>query len=256
MSRSAVFVYRNLFAIKGKFANFQKKACSKLYKNGVDIKQFWVFVINLFSPGECIPSPPTDFTEVFGAITRHGLWDYFHYFPLAQIIREFCASDPDRETLIEQYEKDLRAYRAIASIEDYIEFNLDLDICTVPPPAKRAKYDHRYYRRMKWKTDFVDHSLKHLDDVWKVFSTQYLVPDCPPTRLLERICKGCVCIEWLVPSGLIPQLIKRAKINTDFFRKHRILKVTVGDQCIYEDVTSKQVSTLRSSASPRVIHTD
>ena len=150
--------------------------------------------------------------------------------------------------MIEQYEKDLKSYRAIASIEDYIE--LELDACTDPPPAKRAKYDRRYYCPMEWKTDFVDHSLKHLNDVWKVFSTQYLVPDCPPTGLLERICKGCVCIEWLVPSGLIPQLIKTAKINTDFFQKHRILKVTVGVQCIYEAVTSKQVGTIRSSARP------
>lgn len=239
MSRSAGFAYQNLVAIKGKFAKFQRKVCSKLYKNEVDIYDFWLFVITLFPPGDCIPRIPTNFTEVFAAIMRNELWDYFHYSPLVEIIQEFCTSDLEVEGLIDQYEKDLRSYNLVTVIEDYIE--LELDAYTDPPPAK---YDLRYLSPIEWKTDFVDHSVKHLHDVWKVFSTQYLLPNCPPTGLLERIYKGCVCIRWLVPSGLIPQLIETAKFNTDFFQEHHIQKVTVGDECIYEE-TSKQVTSVR-----------
>ena len=69
-----------------------------------------------------------------------------------------------------------------------------------------------------------------------MFSYNYLVPDCPPTALLDRVRKGCLVVTWLVPSGLIELLIKRANIETDFFQQHRILKVTVGDKCVYEDI--------------------
>jgi len=65
------------------------------------------------------------------------------------------------------------------------------------------------------------------------------MPDSPPTALLDRISKGCVSIKWLFPSDLIPQLKKIVEVDTDFFRKHHILKVTVGDQCVYEEEVSK-----------------
>ena len=47
---------------------------------------------------------------------------------------------------------------------------------------------------------------------------------------------------WLVPSGLIPLLIKQARIDVKFFQQHRIQKVTVGNECAYED--SAEESTL------------
>ena len=254
-TKSAVFKYQNRESIKGKFAKFQRKVCSKLLKSEVDINEFWLFVITLFSPGDCIPPPPTDFTKVFAAITRHGLWSYFHFSPLAEIIHEFCASDPEMETLIQQYEKDLKSYTLVTTIEDCIEPMLDsdadqeLDADTDPPPAKRAKYDSRYLCPMEWKTDFVEHSLTYVTDVWKMFSAHYLVPKSPPTALLDRVRSGCVTITWLVPSGLIPQLVKTAKVDTDFFQKHRILKVTVGDQCVYEEETSKDSTSVSNNKS-------
>ena len=104
---------------------------------------------------------------------------------------------------------------------------------------------------VEWKTDFVDNSLQHLLDVWEMFSVQYLVPDSPPTALLDRVCTGCLSVTWLVPSHLIPQFVKRAKVNTTFFQRHRILKVTVSGEIIYEEeVTMKSIEV--SSMVPTV----
>ena len=89
---------------------------------------------------------------------------------------------------------------------------------------------------------FVNHSLQYLAEVWEMFSSHYLLPDSPPTTLLDRVRKGCVSITWLVPSKLIRQLVKIAKIDTHFFQKHRILKVTVEDQCVYNENASTSVS--------------
>ena len=206
--------------------------CRKLLESGIDIEEFQLFVTSQFPPGDCIPSSPASLTEVFKAITNHGLWDYFHFSPLVQIAKKFGGNDPEMESLIQTYKKDLKAYKLVATLENYIEVDIDV---TDPPAAKRAKYDLRYYTPVEWKTEFIDHSIQYLAEVWEIFSCHYLIPDSPPTCVLDRVCKGCFSVTWLVPSDLIPQLIKRTKNDTTFYQQHRILRVTVRDECIYED---------------------
>ena len=216
--------------------------CDKLIKNGVDIEQFRLFVINQFPPGDCIPPPPASLTDIFKAITYHGLWDYLHYSPLVHIVQMFGANDIEMESWVQDYEKDLKAYTIVTELEAYIEPDLDT---AAPPPTKRAKYDRRYYCPVEWKTKFVNHSLKYLADMWKMFSCRYLVPDSPPTALLDRVRKGCFSVTWLIPSHLIPSLIERMKTDTDFFKQHHILTVTVGEECAYKELI--QEHTLVSS---------
>ena len=206
--------------------------------------------MNQFPPGDCIPRSPTSLTEIFEAITHHRLWDYFHYSPLVRIVQKFGSSDQEMERWVQTYKQDLRAYQLVATVEDYIE--TDLDVADPPParcdldiadlPTSCAKYDPRYYHPMEWKTKFIDHSLQHLTEVWELFSSHYLMPDSPPTALLDRVRRGCVSVTWLVSSCLIPSLTKRVKIDTEFFHKHHILKVTVGKECIYEEVTEESTS--------------
>ena len=242
MSKSAVFACENREAIRENFADFQTKACVKLEEIGVNIGEFRLFVTSQFSPGHFIPSLPTSLKEVFEEITHHEMWDYYHYSPLVRIIRKFGDGNPEMEALIQKYRKDLKSYTLVTTIEDCIEaeFNADTD----PPPAMRTKYDPLYLSRVEWKTDFIDHSLKYLTDVWEMFSSHYLVPESPPTALLDRVRTGCVSTTWLVPSSLIPHLIKTAKIDTAFFQKHRILKVMVDDQCVYEEEISKDITSV------------
>ena len=240
MSSKADFAYENQQAINDKFADLLTNVRRKMSKMRIDIEEFLIFVIALFPPGDCIPPSPTNLSKVVEAITRNGLWDYFHYSPLVRIVKKFGHGDPEMETWIKNYKIDLKAYTIVASIEDYIES--DLDTCTDQSQEDRAKYDPRYNCPVEWKTDFVDHSLQHLMNVWEMFSDRYLVPDSPPTALLDRVRKGCVSVMWLIPSYLIPQLVERVKIDTEFFQKFRILKVTVRGKTVYEkttDVSSK-----------------
>ena len=246
MRKSCVFACENLEAIKGKFANFQTNVCNKFEQIGVDIRKFRQYVAIQFSPGNCIPSSPTSLMEIFDAITHHELWDYFHFSPLVRIIQKFGAGDPEMKAWIKEYKKDLKSYKLVATLEDYIDSGYDYEIDSEDhsehPPAKKAKYDPSYLTKMEWKTEFVDHSIQYLTDVWEMFSSHYLLPECPPTALLDRVRKGCVSITWLIPSNLVPQLVKMAKIDTHFFQKHHILKVKVGDQCVYEETSEETTS--------------
>ena len=254
LGMAAIFARENQEAIAAKFADFQTKVCDKLSKKGVDIEQFRLFVTNQFPPGDCIPPPPARLTEIFEAITHHRLWDYLHYSPLVRIAEKFGEDDSEIKGWVQTYKNDLKAYRLVTTVEDYID--APLDTAHTPPakkakydfdvanasPAKKAKYNPRYYSPVEWKTKFIDHSLQYLADVWEKFSAVYLMPDSPPTAMLDHVRRGCFSVTWLVPSALIPSLIERAKIDTDFFQKHHILKVTVGDQCVYEQVTEKETS--------------
>ena len=219
-----------------KFAEFQTRVCDKLVKNGVDTEQVLLFVTNQFPPGDCIPPSPASLMEVFKAITKHGLWNYFHCSPLMRIAKRFGGNDLEMKDWVQTYKQDLKAYSLVTKVEKYIETDLDN---AGPPSAKRVRYDTRYYTPVEWKTEFVDHSLQYLAEVWESFSYHYLVPDSPPTALLDRVRRGCFSVTWLVPTGLIPQLIKGVKIDTEFFQQYRILKVTVGDECIYEKGTEE-----------------
>ena len=253
MSRTADFVRENRQTIKAKFANFQRKVWTKLSKNGVDTKDFRTFVANQFPPGDCIPPSPTSLTEVFDAITYHGLWDYFHYSPLVHITKTYGDNDAEMKDWVQTYKKDLKAFLVVTKVEDYIEADLDTtvedqteaDLSNAdPPPAKKAKHDPRYNCpvEVKLDTSLVDHSLQYLAEVWEMFSARYLLPDSPPTALLDRVREGCLSITWLVPTSLIPSLIRNVKTDTTFIQHHHILKMTVGDQCVYEEVTEESIS--------------
>ena len=236
LSKAADFARENRQVITAKFADFQTKVCNKLFQKGVNTKEFRLFVRNQFPPGDCIPPPPAGLTEVFEAITHHGLWDYFHYSPLVQIAKKFAADDPEMEGWVETYKRDLKAYNLVTTVEEYIETDLEI---AGPPSANRAKYNSRYYTPMEWKTKFVDHSLQYLAEVWELFSYHYLVPDSPPSALLDRVRRGCFSMTWLVPSGLIPSLIKRMQLETEFFQQYRIVKVTVGNECVYKETAEE-----------------
>ena len=217
--------------------------CNKMFKNKVDIENFLLFVAALFPPGDFIPPLPTNLTRVFDAITHHGLWDSLHYSPLVRIVRKFGAGDPEMEAWIQGYKKDLRSYTLLTTVEDCIES--ELLASAEPPPAKRAKYDPRYCCPVEWKTDFVDHTLRYLADVWEMFSDRYLLPDSPPTALLDRVRRGCISVIWLVPLYLIPQLLKIV-VDTTFFRKHHILKVTVGGEVVYDEEVARETTEVSS----------
>ena len=227
--------------------------CERLVKNKANIELVRLFVKNQFPPGDCIPPPPAGLIEIFRAITHHGLWDYLHYSPLVKIVQRFGAQDLELESYVETYKKDIKSFRLVTKVEDVID--ADVDFADIPPakkaknttdvdeahfpPEERAKNNLHYYCPVEWKTEFIDHSLQYLAEVWEVFSCRYLQPKSPPTALLNHVREGCFSITWLVPSYLIPALNKRAKTDTDFFQQHHIVRVTVGEECIYEDISEE-----------------
>ena len=209
-----------------------------MIQNGVDIEEFRFFAVTSFPPGDVIPPSPTTLTEIFMAITHHHLWDYFHYSPLEHIVSKFGDGDPEMETWVQTYKEDFSSYISTLQILDYIE----------PNPTTRCSL--RYCCPVEWKITFANNTLQYLYDMWELFSAQYLEPDPPLTSLLECVheveSSTSAAVTWLVPSYLIPQLIKKVKVNTTFLQKHGIWNVIVADQCIYDEQEAIDNTTVSS----------
>ena len=187
LSKATAFVHANHQTIRNKFADFQAKVCNKLLKKGVNSEIFQLFVISQFPPGKCILQSSASLTNMFEAITHQGLWDYFHYSPLVQIVKKFCANDHEMQSCVQTYKEDLKSFSIVTTVEAYIEADLDV----ADPPENRTKYNPLYYRPVGWGSEHIHHTLQYLDDVWELFSDgQYLVPDSPPTVIRDRICKS------------------------------------------------------------------
>ena len=87
-----------------------------------------------------------------------------------KIIEKFGFQDPEMESWVETYEKNLKSFCLATKVEE-------TDLCVADfSLEKKAKYGLHYYCPVEWKTEFIDHSLQYITDVWKVFPCCYLGP--------------------------------------------------------------------------------
>ena len=227
---------KNRRRIDAMFASLLTNVCKKLSKKSLDIEDLRTFLTAYFYTSECIPRS-SNINEMFEAVTRHKLWDYWNYHPLEEIVQEFAADDQEIKSWIETYKQDLKSYKVTTKLIDHIA---DSDSSYESPSEEKqleqpAKYDQRYYRTLsfKLKTKVTDHTLKYIDDLWGKISDLYDLP--PRVVILDSIHKGCVSIVWLIPSHLAPKILSAAPHSGDFYRRHEITRVEIDGKCLYQE---------------------
>lgn len=240
----AEVTHQNIQNISAKYATLLANVYSRLQQKGVDVREFLLFVVTRFPPGDCIPHSG-DLAEIFEAITRNRLWDFLNYQPLENIVQHFGGNDEKMKEWVKEYKADLAGFKACTKILNYLsvvesdssfdESDSDSDQPNLP---KVARYDVRYYRKLslKLKVKVTDQSLSYIDDIWTSVSEYLLLP--PLSVLLDHICKGSITMVWLIPTGLVPQSLKRIRQGSDFFRQNSIESVTLDDQCVYNEEAS------------------
>ena len=217
-----------------------KNTCRKLRERPINFEDLQTFLTSYFSPGECIPKS-ANINEIFNAISRHDLWDYWNYYPLEEIVQGFAADDQEILSWIETYRHDLESYKVTTKLLDHIAADSVLIVDELEPVEQPARHDRRYYQKLsfKLKMDFTDHSLKYIDEFWNKFASLYGLP--PYVVLLDHIRKGCVSIVWLVPSHLAPKILSGAPLSDDFYQKHEIVRVEFDGECIYQEKENHKV---------------
>ena len=218
--------------IQGKFAKLlqivrkylQKKMSEDQIKDDLRL-----FILELFpdiSP-DLIPNS-SNLKEIFEAMRRNRLWNYMNYFSLEQIVKQFCDDNPEMMAEIEKFKKDRAGFQLATKIRAYI------------PAAKACKHEQLnpvnpdHFTKLSYKLDecVADYSLKYLEELWHSLSFHMQLP--PITLLFETIESGCIQIDFLIPTKLVPRVIYQAQYSTYFYRMHHICSVTVGHNCIYE----------------------
>ena len=240
--------HENHQKINGKFASLLTDVCQKLQNGDISVDNFRLFVIALFPPGDCIPKS-SDLRQIFEVITRHGLWNYWHYSPLQQIVEKFAADDQDMKTWIKNYKNDLVGFKASTRILDFIpvvesESSFDDSDAEELHMAKLAKYDHRYFRKLsvKLKVKVTDQSLMYIESLWESFADYLFLP--PLAAMFEHVHSGCIVVVWRIPSALVPLICQKAPQASDFFREHQVVRVQVGHKIIYEDESFSEESAI------------
>ena len=229
--------------------NVYNRLHNKLQEKTLDIQEFRLFVIARFPPGDCIPQSE-NLGNVFEAITRNGLWDFWNYQLLEDIVHQFGGDDKQMEDWMNKYKADLVGFKICTKIIHYLrvvesDSSFDESDQDQPTQQKLAKYDRKYFRKLslRLKVKVTDQSLSYIDDIWRSVSEYLLLP--PLAAILDCICKGSITVVWLIPIGLVPQLLKQIRQAGDFFQQQNIESVTVDDQCVYD----KQISAVEQIQS-------
>ena len=240
---------QNKRIITTKYATLLTNVYNRLQQKQTNVREFRLFVIARFPPGDCIPQSG-DLGELFEAITRNGLWDFWNYQPLEDIVHQFGADDKQMEDWVNKYKADLAGFKACTKIVHYMavvesDSSFDESDQDQPTQPKQAKYDRKYYHKLsvRLKVKVTDQSLSYIDDIWRSVSEYHLIP--PLSSLLDHICKGSITVVWLIPTGLVPRLLKQIHEAGDFFHQHRITSVTLHDRCVYDE----EISTMEQRQS-------
>ena len=117
---SAKIVKENHAKIKGSYATLVRKVRSKLGGKDIDMKDFRLYILNLFPPGDLI-ADTISVADIFEAVSRHQLWDYSYCTPIEEIAKEFGGDDLELRRWIDDYKSELAGFKATTKIVDYIK---------------------------------------------------------------------------------------------------------------------------------------
>ena len=200
-------------------------------------RKLQLFVVRLFNvPGNSVPVS-SDVSVIFETMRSLKLLTYLNIAGLEQIIKHFCADDLEAESKMEQYKRDLSGFELATKIKDsdYISKARSTfpDLIATSPAEILPKQTPAYLKELAVKLEHcvADYHLDYLRELWKLLSTVLSLP--PLYLILDAVIMNSVLVVWLIPTNVVSEATERAKQNADFFKKHPILKVTIGDDCVY-----------------------
>ena len=230
---------QNQGTIRAKYAALLTRVCNRLKQKQINVRDLRLFMITLFSNGDCIPHS-TDIQGIFEAITCKQFWDYWNYSPLEAIVQQFGADDAEMLSWVSEYKHDLAGFKACTKIVDYLsvvesDTSFDESDSDEPTAATPAKYDRRYRRRLsvKLKVNIAEHTLLYIDRLWSSIAEILFLP--PLSALLDCIRKGCITIVWLIPTGLTPRCLQQVPRASSFFRANSIQSICLEERCIFSE---------------------
>lgn len=161
------------------------------------------------------------------------LLTYINYFPLEEIIKRF--GDDDMKSKMEIYKGYLKLAVRIKEYDPKVrsKFGNDYDIFA---SEDRPNVLHSLERlTIELEEGVGEFQLEYIDELWTSVSCILSLP--PLALLLDIVVKNSILVVWLIPSNLVAKAIEKAQESAGFFSKQPILKVTIGEYCVYKAVS-------------------
>ena len=245
----------NLMKIKQKFSGLRLATKTRLEQSAcLNVCDFKHLLIDLFSTVldhtelkylvDTVLYGCTSVADIFNNITEHQLWDHINPDILVYLVKHFAPDDDDDELkqLVEQYDNALGGFVIQCSIQEYLLKSSLLcsncDIQELPEPELFAQLS------IKINTpDILKESLNYVVELWESFSKRLQVPK--PALILHGIANECLCVTWMIPGFLIPQITKEVGQCRPFFEQRQFSWVKLNNFQVYPFVDPKVTNVTR-----------
>ena len=249
--------------IKGKFSTLVTKSRRKLQSRKIDVDDVQMFLVTLYSSPDSKDGSDTVTTvvesarsldEIFRALSKHRLWDYFNYYLLQSIIEEFADDDDELKRMMEQYQEDLTGHILTLRIQTYLDAtNHPITTSDSDNEFAPLQQDYELFRKLtvKCEVNITNHTLSYVINLWRSLAKQFALPRL--AMILHNIAEGCIGITWLIPANLVEHVTQMARETTNMFAEENILRVTLEEQCIYPMETELEA---KLETEPSVLETE
>ena len=223
--------------VRGQFLSLLDKVQSVLQANQVSVDRVRQFLIRYFHSNTWV-SKTSNLGELFDAVSVAKLWNYDHYGPLEEIIKQLL---PNESKLISEYKNQLNAYNTVTKITDFIKQS-KIEAAEQDPDEPLAVQDFTFkeYRKLKVRLDLKrkvsETTLSDVDKLWRSLAKEFDLPCL--TAVIRSIVMGSLEVTWLILPHIADQIITTYKAKdpkvTDMFCEHNaIVELKIGDVVLY-----------------------
>ena len=230
--------------IRKKFASLLRRASNRLQTKGISIEDLLLFLEAQYSSenskdGSDFAGAVTESSStiggIFRAIGKQGLWSYWDYFLLQSLVDEFASDDEDLQANVTQYGEELTGFIFTTTIESYLEEVVKSSPSSDPEKLPSPCPDSKPFSMLSVKLDrdITKRSLDYIRQLWKSLGKKCRLP--LHTILLQKVEEGCICITWMIPFHLMPQLVRGLCDNAAYFKEQHILWASVDGVYLYKE---------------------
>ena len=225
--------------IRGQFSSLLDKVQSALQANQISVDRVRHFLIRFFRSDIWVKKS-TDLGEIFDAVSVAKLWNYDHYGPLEEVIKQLLPNDSTMKKLMSEYKRQLNAYFTAMKITDFIKQS-KIEAAYQDPDEPLAIQDFSFedYRKLKVKLNLPEGrklsavTLSYVDQLWRSLAEEFDLPCL--TAVIHSIVMGSLEVTWLILPHVAEHMISKAKaLDSDrFYQGNEIVELKIDDVILY-----------------------
>ena len=233
-----ILTRKNLNKIKGQFSSLLVEVQSALKSNQVGVDKVHSFLVHYFSRDDWIYNYPSNFNELFNALSVAKLWNYDHYDLLEEITKRLLPNDADVKKLIFEYKGQFSGFYTTTKIADFIKLSNFEDSEQDPQqPLPVHTYTVKDYRKLKLKLKIERKvsavTLSYVDELWRSLAEEFDLPSL--TAVIDSIMEGSLVVTWLILPHIAEKIVTTSTKAVKFFRHHGIVLVEIDSDTIYDE---------------------